>query len=125
MEVMEGADQAVDVIEGENKSLTFDLAMPDKIAKTFCRECFSRWRLSRYSFCASSAFILCGQLLESVHCFPATCMYCPVAEFALKFVCDRYGELCMFVRVSLRTCQLVVFFQCFVDRAVLNAVVQF
>ena len=31
----------------------------------------------------------------------------------------------MFVRVSPRICQLVVFFQCFVDRTVLNAVVQF
>ena len=69
MEVIEGGGQAVEaivegeimeVIEGENKRLTFDLAMPDKIARTCCRECFSRWRLSRYSFCVflRSFFIL-------------------------------------------------------------------
>ena len=74
MEVIEGEDQAVEaivegeimeVIEGENKSLTFDLTMTDKIARTFCRECFSRWHLSCYSFCTSFAFILCRQLLDS------------------------------------------------------------
>lgn len=57
MEVSEGEDQAVEaivegeimeMIEGENKSLTFDLAMPDKIARKCCCECLSCWPLSHY-----------------------------------------------------------------------------
>ena len=105
MEVSEGEDQAVEaivegeimeMIEGENKSLTFDLAMPDKLRENVAASvshvgiC-----LTIILFCTSFAFILCGQSLESVHCFRATRMYCLVAEFAWKFACDMVSCACL------------------------------